>query len=223
MSKFCLQQKVNIALFDFDGTITHGDMYSKFLRFSGTRVRALVINPLLAPFLLLYRSGLLSAPKMRVLASYLVFRGRRSDEIITFAKDYVEHVIPEFIREQALSRLRWHQRRGDKVVIVSASLDVYLKLWCEEQGFDLVCSELKTINGKLTGCYINGDCSGKHKVTRVQARYDLSQYAKVYAYGDTPEDFAMLSLADEAYLNWQKLPEDMPFSAIDKSLLRHPD
>ena len=42
---------------------------------------------------------------------------------------------------------------------------------------------------------VHGDCSGPRKVTRIRERYDLAEYAHVYAYGDTADDREMLALA----------------------------
>ena len=43
------------------------------------------------------------------------------------------------------------------------------------------------------------------KKREVMKRYDLDEYSKVFAYGDTPEDLAMLDIADEKYMNWSRV------------------
>ena len=40
----------------------------------------------------------------------------------------------------------------------------------------------------------------------MRERYDLARYPVVYAYGDTPEDDELLSLANERYYNWARMP-----------------
>ena len=194
---------MNLALFDFDGTITHADMYTKFLHFSGTKRRAMLAKVILPPFYLLYKAGIIPAPKMRAIASYLAFFRREMHEVYAAGEKYAEEVIPQFIREIALNKLQWHKDNGDLIVIVSASLDVYLARWCAQNGFSLICSELEIDGWRLTGRYVNGDCSCDNKSSNIRKIYDLSQYDKIYAYGDTTEDLAMLNLANEAYLNWE--------------------
>lgn len=194
---------MNIALFDFDGTITTTDMYSKFLHFSGSKPRSIIAKLVLAPFFILYKIGLLPSTNMRRLASYTAFVGRRIDELNVLGKRYADEVIPQFIREEARNKLDWHVKYGDKVVIVSASLDIYLRFWCAQQGFDLLCSEMEVRGDRYTGFYLHGDCTGANKAKFVLGKYDLSDYQRVYAYGDTKEDMEMLKLADEAYLEWQ--------------------
>lgn len=195
---------MNIALFDFDGTITNADMYSKFLHFSATKKRAILAKVLLSPFFIPYKMGLLSAPKMRSIASFIAFAGRVEEDVVAVGEKYATKVIPDFLREEALTRLHWHKSNGDQIVIVSASLDIYLRYWCAKNGYSLICSELKVQRGRFSGRYVNDDCSNANKSKRIRSEFDLKQYDKVYAYGDTKEDLAMLGLADEAYLNWKK-------------------
>jgi phosphoserine phosphatase len=90
------------------------------------------------------------------------------------------------------------------VVVVSASLDVYLSEWCKEVGVELICTELEARGGILTGRYRHGDCTGKEKARRVRERYDVRAYEVVYAYGDTKEDEAMLALAQRRFFRWRE-------------------
>lgn len=93
------------------------------------------------------------------------------------------------------------------MVVVSASLDVYLKPWCEAYGIEVICSELEERNGMLTGGYTQGDCSATSKVIRLRERYDLASYPVIYAYGDSDDDREMLDIANEKYYRWQHIGE----------------
>ena len=118
---------------------------------------------------------------------------------------FAEQYIPSVLRQQAIERIQWHQQRGDRIILVSASLDVYLKPWCQQMAIELCCAELAVNNHKLSGHYRNGDCTGQAKANRVKAMVDLAQFSRIYAYGDTAEDKELLALADEAYLQWQRI------------------
>ena len=78
-------------------------------------------------------------------------------------------------------------------------MDIWVKPWVEAQQMDLIATGTTFREGKLTGEYATSNCYGPEKVIRIQAKYDLSQYEKIYAYGDTSADKPMLELADEAY------------------------
>ena len=114
-------------------------------------------------------------------------------------------MIPGVVRAEASAKIAWHKQRGDTVVVVSASLDVYLSAWCRSLGLDLICSELDDRDGVLTGRYRFGDCTGAEKARRVVERYDISRYAVVHAYGDTSEDRALLALGHRRYYRWQEI------------------
>lgn len=53
---------------------------------------------------------------------------------------------------------------------------------------------------------IRGDCSGLAKKARILANYSLADYEEIFAYGDTPEDFAMLALATTKIYRWDEAP-----------------
>jgi HAD superfamily hydrolase (TIGR01490 family) len=194
----------NLALFDFDGTITFSDTFTPFLYFASDRAHILRQSLLLAPKILSYKLGLLPATRMRALAARAAFRGRAEADVQALGATYAERLLPGVIRPHALERIRWHQQRGDRVVVVSASLSVYVRAWAQPLELDVIATELSAADGVITGGYADGDCTGFEKARRVEARYPLADYAKVYAYGDTSEDEALLALASERYFRWQK-------------------
>ena len=126
-------------------------------------------------------------------------------EIRQAGRDYSREHLPRMVRAEALERLEWHRERGDRIVVVSASLDAYLSPWCSHHGFDLICTRLASRDGTLTGRYSGGDCSGAEKARRILGRYRIQDFGKIYAYGDTDEDREMLGLAHERYFRWQKV------------------
>ncbi|ENK2081042.1 HAD-IB family hydrolase [Vibrio alginolyticus] len=196
--------KPSLALFDFDGTITREDMFSLFLHYSAYGLRKRVGKVAIMPFYALYKLGVLPARVMRPLSSFIAFSGKETQKIEAIGAQFAHEVIPLYLRPEAMERLAWHQHRSDTIVVVSASLNAYLKPWCEANGYHLLCSELISEQPKLSGFYQQGDCSLERKVSRVKAAFSLDEFASVYAYGDTHEDIPMLKLADYAMLNWSE-------------------
>jgi phosphatidylglycerophosphatase C len=195
---------VNLALFDFDGTVTFGDTFTPFLRRTASPSRRALGVPLLSPLVVAYRLGWLGASQMRAAASFVCFRGRAEADVRACGERYATG-FGERVRPESLARIRWHRDNGDTVVIVSASLDAYLRGWCRELGLELICTELESKRGTLTGRYRGGDCTGPEKARRVREQYDLARYETVYAYGDTAEDRELLALASERYFCGRKL------------------
>ncbi|WP_394494531.1 HAD-IB family hydrolase [Shewanella sp. ENK2] len=197
---------MNIALFDFDGTITENDTYTPFIHLSAPKWRRIVCSVLLFPVILMYKSKLLGGSRTRSIVSFFAFCGRNKKEIYQQGAAYA-HTLDKHVMSQAYERLQWHKAQGDTIVIVSASLDAYLGPWCEKHQYHLICATLNTKGKRLTGMYKGGDCSGSEKARRVKSKFNLDLFDTVYAYGDTIEDKQMLALADFGFLNWQQIQQ----------------
>jgi HAD superfamily hydrolase (TIGR01490 family) len=195
---------MNLALFDFDGTITSADTFTPFVRLAAGRSRVLAGSAILSPLLLGYALGVVPTKKVRAAVARCAFWGRPRERVAALGAEYAES-LTRVVRPEAVERIRWHQAHGDTVVVVSASLDAYLIPWCQSQKLELICTELESRAGTLTGRYRGGDCTGTEKARRVRERYALDRYPVVYAYGDTDEDRELLGLAHKQYLNWREL------------------
>lgn len=197
----------NLALFDFDGTITSKDTFTPFIFYAVEPLRMTVGKVILSPLIAGYKLGVVSASRMRRSIVRVAFCGRKGADVRKAGFEYARSRLDGVVRAKMFERIRWHQTQGDEVVVVSASLDVYLSDWCQQLGVELICTELEERKGVLTGRYRGRDCSGTEKARRVQQRYDLQRFGVVYAYGDTREDEAMLALATRRYYRSLELTE----------------
>lgn len=191
---------MNLALFDFDGTLTLGDNFVPFVRLQASRRRKLVADVCLSPLVVGYKLGYFRASWMRQRAAWFAFRGRPERDVAHWGQRYAERELPANLRPEAYARLEWHRARGDTIAVVSASLEPYLAPWCRQQRLELICTRLEVRAGVCTGRYLQGDCSGAEKARRIRERFDLRRYSEVYAYGDTSEDHEMLALAHRPHL-----------------------
>jgi HAD superfamily hydrolase (TIGR01490 family) len=195
-----------LALFDFDGTLTERDTFRDFVLTAVPRHRKWAGAALLAPVVAGYQLGLVSPVSIRAAIVRMGFTGmplaRAQQEADQFAAR-----LPSLIRPQARKRLDWHRARGDRIVVVSAGLELYLRPWCRAESIDLLGSRLQQVRGRLSGRFEGPQCAGREKATRVRAAYSLALYDRIYAYGDTSEDRALLGLAHERWYRWTLLPE----------------
>lgn len=196
---------MDLALFDFDGTITTTDTWTPFMRLAVRPVRILAGQVCLSPIVIGYRLGMVSASTGRLMAARIGFQGEDAAKMHRLGAQYAAGVLPGKVRPSALERIAWHRSRGDQVLIVSASLDLYLAPWSASQGIDCICATMEERGGRLTGRYVGGDCSGREKVRRIRRRYDLGRYHTVYAYGDSGEDREMLELAHKKFYRWKEI------------------
>jgi phosphatidylglycerophosphatase C len=195
---------MNLALFDFDGTITTRDTFTPFVIRAADRARLVASSPALVTLMAGYKLGVLPGTLVRAAGVRACLRGRAASWVATFGERYAA-MLSRWVRPEAWARFEWHAERGDRVAVVSASLGEYLRPWCAARGFDVICAELAREDGLLTGRYQAGDCSGASKARRVRERYRLGEYERIYAYGDTEEDRPLLALADEAYFRWRRV------------------
>lgn len=198
---------MNLALFDFDGTITHADTFTAFVKSAVSQRRRRWGRLVLAPWILGYRAGFVSSSAIRQRLVKFGFRGVPQQVMDSKGLEHANDYIPTVLRDEAMERIAWHKANGDRVIVVSASLAVYLQPWCESMNIELLAAELEAVNGVLTGNYLNGDCSGTNKAERVQDHVQLKDYATVYAYGDTTEDNELLALAQRKYFNWRAVAD----------------
>lgn len=190
---------MNLALFDFDGTITTREMLPDFFRRAIPRHRLLIGQILLAPLIVGYKMGLVSGVAVRAAIVRVGLTGCCVAQYQRQGAEFAEVVLPNFIRPEVLERINWHRERGDLIVVVSGAFDVYLSHWCRSHGLELICSSLEAKKGRLTGRYNGPQCVRLEKARRVNAQYDLGKFSSVYAYGDTPEDADLLKIAHRKY------------------------
>jgi phosphatidylglycerophosphatase C len=211
---------MKLALFDFDGTITTRDMLPDFVRAAVPPERFRRGFLRLAPWIVGYKIGWVSGVPVRSRIAEYGFRGMSESDYRDAGERFAREALPQVLRPEAMQRVAWHKANGDRVVVVSGSFDVYLAPWCRAHGVELICSSLESIDGTLTGRYAGRQCVRDEKARRVREQCDLDAFDAVYAYGDTREDFDLLSLADFAWYRgapWSGAPRSRQPSDVNHS------
>ncbi len=196
---------MNLALFDFDMTITNQDTFIGFIRYAVGRKKFMIGMLLISPLLLAHKFKFISISKIKELFLIYSFKRWKKTYFDKIALTYSRQKIPNIIRPVAIKRIQWHKSQGDKIAVVSASIDSWLKEWCDKYELDLICSHLEVKKGIITGKIQNSDCFGEEKVKRINEKYNLDEYHKIYAYGDSIGDKEMLDMANIKYYRWKKM------------------
>lgn len=191
-----------VAFFDFDGTLTHGDSLMPFLRM--IRGNSLFAFDLIAtsPWLIAYTVGLIRNDTAKEALLKKSIGGTSLDTLRVQGQYFAKHFVPKMLRTDTITRLREHQEKGHRCVLVSASLDIYLQPWAQMVGIDYcIASSLEVDeNGAVTGILRDGNCFGKEKVCRIQHLLDkIGTPSRSYAYGDSQGDIPMLNMVDVGY------------------------
>lgn len=189
-----------IAFFDFDGTLTTRDSLLPFLYFVRGPRLVLALFPAL-PALSGYATGLIDRDQVKETVLTHTLAGLPYSRLAAYGERFAQEKIPHLLRPETMAKLSEHQRLGHLCVLVSASLEAYLKPWAKAAGFAFcLASRLETdAQGCITGRLRGKNCRGEEKVRRIRhliAR--LGTPAKTYGYGDSPGDQAMLDFVEEA-------------------------
>jgi HAD superfamily hydrolase (TIGR01490 family) len=189
-----------IAVFDFDHTLTERDSLRPFLLHLAGPVgfagKALLSLPVVAGYFL----GWIDDGRAKAALFRRFLGGTPVEPVREQARDFARNRLPDLLRPEAMNRLHWHREQGHRLVLVSASVGLYLRPWAEAEGFDdVVCTELEAKGGRFTGAFDGPNCNGPEKVRRLRAAVPEVDAAEVYAYGDSAGDRELLQMADYAY------------------------
>lgn len=194
-----------IAFFDFDNTITYKDSFIEFLFYSNTITKICLKSLFLSPLIILYFFKIIPNWRLKEIFLTAFFANLELDTFKKMADEFSKEKLPSIVKHEALEEIKFYKSKNVSVVIVSASVDLWLASWCANYGLDLISSKLEVKENKITGKLEGKNCYGIEKVNRIRAVYNLKEFDKIYAYGDSKGDIEMLALADEKYYQWKKI------------------
>jgi phosphatidylglycerophosphatase C len=184
-----------VAAFDFDGTITSKDTFRVFLDRIVPR-RALAAALLRrSPHLLGALRGGEARDRAKKLLCHDLLEGLTREFADQVASDTARDVSRSLIRVDTASRIRWHQRQGHRVIVVSASFEAYVRPVVAALGIDEVIAtrwevdpETDLLTGRLEGRNVRGAAKVDLLDTHLGGAGSLA-----YAYGNSAGDAAMLA------------------------------
>ncbi len=185
-----------IVAFDFDGTLTTRDTLLEFIRFvAGT-------GPCLLGFLRYIH--LLVLMKLHLYPNYKAkehifsyfFKGKPIERFDADCRAFAE-ANHHLLRPQGIEVLEHAKAEGAEIVIVSASIDNWVKPFFGN--VTVLGTQIEVKDGRLTGRFLTKNCYGQEKVNRILEQYPNRKTYHLTAYGDSRGDREMLALADEYY------------------------
>jgi phosphatidylglycerophosphatase C len=195
-----VSDKLVIAAFDVDGTLTTRDCVRPFLERAAGR-RRMVTSLLRRPIATAVAAAKLDRDRFKEIVVGGTLRGKLVADVETIGEQFAQYVMVNWLRADTLRRLRWHQQSGHRTVIVSASLAAYLRPLAIRLGFDDVLCTDSTRAGDRYGDRLNGaNCRADEKRRRLDEWLQERRWAnaEVWAYGDSAGDRELLARADHA-------------------------
>jgi phosphatidylglycerophosphatase C len=199
-----MNESLVVAAFDVDGTLTTRDCVRPFLRRAAGR-RRVVSSLLRRPLATLMAAVRRDRDRFKEIIVGGALRGKSIAEVESIGEQFAQYVLVNWLRQDTVRRLRWHQQAGHRTVIVSASLAAYLRPLAKRLGIDDVLCTESTKSGDRYGDRLVGlNCRAEEKRRRLDAWLLERRWADavVWAYGNSSGDRELLARAD--YPVWVK-------------------
>ncbi len=185
-----------LAVFDVDDTLTRGDSLRWFgwyvLKRGGLKTSCLATLALCS---VKYLVGLCSAGAFKAAVLKTLLSGARVSAAEQLAEGFVSELLLGKRFELGSERIRWHKDRNHRIVLLSASPEIYLKKFASLIGADtLICTRLIARDGYLTGELAGENCKGEEKLKRLSSEATLrdADWRASYGYGNSAEDIPFL-------------------------------
>lgn len=199
-------EKRSIAVFDFDGTLTHKDTFVVFAIYVLGFWKFILKVLLCSPWLVSYKLRFYSNGKAKERLFSLCFKGMKWQNFEECGNAF-SSAHTTLLREDAVGALEEHLLKGHRVYIVTASMEEWVRpLLLRYPSLSFITTRPEVVDGRLTGNFATENCYGKEKVRRFLEQEPLRGGYVLYAYGDSAGDKALLSMADKSYYRMFPLP-----------------
>lgn len=191
-----------IAVFDLDHTLSRSDSFLYYLfGFLARRPWRIVRCVHLPIMVFLFWVGLVKNTKLKESFLHAVMGGVRQTDIATWNRVFLDRFVRLQMRREGLATLETHRQAGDRLILLTASLDCYVSELGRRLGFDdVVCTRVEWKDGRLSGKLASPNMRGEEKVRALQDIRACYGQRPITAYADHRSDLAMLRVADHGVL-----------------------
>ncbi len=184
-----------VAAFDFDGTLIHGDSFILFGMYARGRCRFVWAMLKAVPWLLAWKTGLIKGGTAKERLFGFLYKGMPRERFAELGRRFAS-TLSKREKPETLAALREALRRGN-TYIVSASVREWVEPWAEGLGgVKVICTEAESDSqGCLTGRFATPNCAGAEKVRRLREMETALDECELTAYGDSSGDDELLAIA----------------------------
>jgi phosphatidylglycerophosphatase C len=191
---------MRIAVFDLDGTLTRRDTLWPYLRgWVGRHPRPGFWPRVLAAvsrYPLDRDRGCLKSRLIRI-----AMAGAPAEDVRAWTAAYVAELGSAEICPGAVAAVARHRAAGDRLILLSASVDLYVPEIGRRFGFDeTICTEVAWRDGRLDGALASPNRRAEEKLRCVQGIRTRFPGARLAAYANARSDFAHLRAVEEPVL-----------------------
>ena len=176
-----MQPERAVAVFDFDGTLVHGDSVTRFAVGYLLRrpARLLFVLPFLPPALACLPFHSTRTPGVSLFWWALSF-GTRARPLVEAMRRFAEVELARHVNEATFAELCAHVARGETIVIATAAPPVIVRGLLRARHVD----GARVAGTRTARCWggliARPHCIGETKVRELERRFGLSAWAEVY-------------------------------------------
>ena len=199
---------MSIAVFDVDGTLIRGNSLILAARKSNNLIELIWLFINIIPSLIAWKIGFITTKRIKeIFIKKAKICNKYNYELSQSNDEWLLIDLKKKIRKDALKRLNMHKKKGDIIILCSASLNMILEPLAKSLNVDLICTNLLKVENQWIA-KINGDnCKGSEKLKRLKEIYGSIEN-ELEVYGD--------SLGDKEILNAALIPHYKSFSDTPK-------
>lgn len=192
--------KEKIVIFDFDGTITNRDtMLDMALKNFGL-IKFIHGLLMVLPKILTYKLGLISNKSAKEAFLSQFYNNMKYEEFLRISTEYSLKEIDKILKSEAIKKINFYKSKGYKLIIISASIEEWLRPWAIKHGFEAVLSsKILVENQKIVGKLDGKNCYGKEKLNRFISHYGPPENYHLITFGDSKGDKEILEISNESY------------------------
>jgi HAD superfamily hydrolase (TIGR01490 family) len=192
--------KETIIIFDFDGTITTKDTMLHLAKWHFGLIKFCLGMLKIFPKILLYKIGIISNLQAKEAFLNHFYGGMNYRQFANLCTNYSLSMIDSIIKIEARKKIEFYKSRGNKMIIITASVLEWVRPWALKNGFDnVLASKIEVVDDKLTGKIIGKNCYGTEKVNSFVTEYGSFENYYTICFGDSAGDLEILKNSNQSY------------------------
>lgn len=206
-----------LVFFDLDGTISRHDTLIGYvtgyaLRHPWRLLGFLRVLPALAAYFAVHRDR----GRLKAALIHAVMGGASRTNVDAWTAEYVPRLLRRGVFAEALQAIRHHREAGDHLILMSATVDLYVPELARVLGFDeYICTPVAWRGDRLEGSLTAPNVRDEEKARQLKRVAVRFAGRRLVGYGNSAPDLPHLRLVDQAYLinpngRLRKAAKDLP-------------
>lgn len=191
-----------LVFFDLDGTISRHDTLIGYV--TGYALRhpwRLLAFVRVLPALAAYFLGARDRGRLKAALIHAVLGGATRAQVAEWTAAYLPKLLRRGVFPEAIEAIRRHRAAGDHLILMSATVDLYVPELARALGFhEHICTTVAWRDDRLEGWLTSANVRDEEKARQLKRVAPRFPGRQIVGYGNSMPDLPHLRLVDQAYL-----------------------